>query len=162
MPDFMCCQNLRWRKIWTAMKNYLSKPVWVKSRRSMKIFLMTEPVPFRQINGGFLVGTQLCVHSCGLMYLWTLIQQPGELIDVKDLYWQTEAYGCERGRGEKERCRQRVRHSIMYAINKLIDDEQTKHIGEHLKESVITGYKCSYSGDWLLKCENVHHNSVSW
>ena len=125
---------------------------------------MTEPVPFRQINGGFLVGPQLCVHSIGLGYLWTLIQQPGEPTDVRDLCWGTEleAYQRKKRPGEKERCRQCVRQSIMYAIKKLIDDEQTRHIGEHLKESVITGYKCSYSGDWLWKCENVHHNSVSW
>lgn len=124
---------------------------------------MTEPVPFVEINGGFLVGSQLCVHSIGLSYLWTLIQQPGELTDVRDLYWGTEleAYGRKQRPGEKERCRQCVRQSIMYAIKKLIEDNQTEHIGEHLKQSITKGYKCVYTGAWLWRWENVHRNSVS-
>jgi len=52
---------------------------------------------------------------------------------------------------DPERMRKNVEGDIRYAIDKFIECEDTKHVGYHLKETIITGIDCEYIGDWPWK-----------
>jgi len=52
---------------------------------------------------------------------------------------------------DPERMRKNVEGLISYAIDKLIDCEDTKHVGYHLRETIITGIDCVYVGKWPWK-----------
>ena len=52
---------------------------------------------------------------------------------------------------DPERIRKNVEGLIRYAIKKLIECEDTKHIGYHLNETIITGIDCEYIGEWRWK-----------
>lgn len=52
---------------------------------------------------------------------------------------------------DPENMRKNVEAAIRYAIDKLIECEDTKHVGYHLKDTIITGIDCVYVGDWRWK-----------
>ena len=52
---------------------------------------------------------------------------------------------------DPDAARKRVGEDISYAIQKLIDCEDTKHVGLHLKDTIITGIDCVYIGGWKWK-----------
>ena len=52
---------------------------------------------------------------------------------------------------DPERMRKNVEGLISYAIDKLIECEDTKHVGYHLKDTIIIGLDCIYIGDWRWK-----------
>lgn len=61
-----------------------------------------------------------------------------------------------RGKGkpfdsDPEAARKRVEADISYAVKKLIDCEDTRHVGLHLDDTIITGIDCIYIGDWGWK-----------
>lgn len=52
---------------------------------------------------------------------------------------------------DPENMRKNVEAAIRYAIDKFIECEDTKHVGYHLKDTIITGIDCVYVGDWRWK-----------
>lgn len=52
---------------------------------------------------------------------------------------------------DPERIRKNVEGSIRYAIEQLIECNDTKHVGYHLKETLDLGIDCIYIGDWRWK-----------
>ena len=52
---------------------------------------------------------------------------------------------------DPEAARKRVEADISYAIEKLIDCEDTRHVGLYLDDTIITGIDCEYIGDWRWK-----------
>ncbi len=52
---------------------------------------------------------------------------------------------------DPEKMRKNVEGDIRYAIKKLIECEDTKHVGYHLNETIITGIDCEYIGEWRWK-----------
>ena len=49
---------------------------------------------------------------------------------------------------DPEKMRKNVERLISYAIDKRIECEDTKHVGYHLKDTIIIGLNCVYIGDW--------------
>ena len=52
---------------------------------------------------------------------------------------------------DPESMRKNVGGLIRYAIKKLIECEDTKHVGYHLKDTIIIASDCIYIGDWRWK-----------
>ena len=113
------------------------------ARDALSAVMPPEPIPFKQIIDGYKVGERLFFRLDGLSFLLALIDSDGPLASV-DLYSTAQ----KPTNLDREKCRQKVRRSIMAAIVKLIECEQTRHIGEHLQNNVTTGNYCDYSGDW--------------
>ena len=52
---------------------------------------------------------------------------------------------------ESDKVRQSVNKAINLALQKLENNSETRHIGEHLRDNIKLGYRCAYLGKWKWK-----------
>jgi len=52
---------------------------------------------------------------------------------------------------ESDKVRQSVNKAINLALQKLENNAETRHIGEHLRNNIKLGYRCAYLGRWKWK-----------
>jgi len=54
-------------------------------------------------------------------------------------------------KNDPESARKRVQQSISYFIEKLLETEDTRHLGLYFMDAIVTGLDCEYVGDWPFK-----------
>ncbi len=52
---------------------------------------------------------------------------------------------------ESDKVRQSVNRAINLALEKIENNAETRHIGEHLRRNIKLGYRCAYLGNWKWK-----------